>query len=134
MNTQEENRAKDQARAQLDSIIEMVTAVNSAQEKNDESEEENARLRIQEDALSVEVRTDWHCPGAEKDNKPTEYFVLLCTGGPACRIIGDLSEYCEPESARLEYQDWFTPWNDYPLTEDEEKAVLQYCREFYFGE
>lgn len=135
-----ENHAKDQARAQLESIIEMVDTLEKAQETEGEVEyegdmldEDGARARITEDALSVEVRTDWHAPGAE-DSKPTEYTILLCTGGPACRVIGNLSEYQEPESARIEYQDWFTPWIDYPLDSKEEEKVLAYCRQFYFGE
>jgi len=31
--------------------------------------------------------------------------ILLCTGGPVVRIVGDLSQHHEPDSARLEYQD-----------------------------
>lgn len=94
--------------------------------------EDEARERIQEDALSVEVRSGWTIPG--RPMQPEEYMILLCTGGPACRIVGDLSEHNEPESARIEHQDWFTPWTEYRLTSEEEEDVLTYARQFYFGE
>lgn len=93
---------------------------------------EDAEQRIQEDPLSVQVRSDWHDPGAK--NEPGQFEILLCTGGPACRIIGELNQYAEPESARIEHQDWGTPWTEYRITGDEEKIVLTYCRCFYFGE
>jgi len=136
---EEMDTAKSQAKAQLDSIIEMVDALEGARDGDEVDyegemlDEDAIRERINEDPLSVEVRADWHSPGAE-DSKPTEYTILLCTGGPACRIIGDLSEYGEPETARIEYQDWFTPWNDYRLDSEEEVKVLTYCQQFYFAE
>ena len=93
--------------------------------------EDDARQRIEEDPLSVQVRSDWHEPGDQ--DPPQEYMILLCTGGPATRIIGDLDEHGEPESAKLQYQDWFTAWTVYPLTDDEEDYLLDYARCFYFG-
>ena len=122
----DQERAKDQAKAQLDSIIEMVNDLNNAEDT------EEAEQRIQEDPLSVQVRSDWESPS---DNlKATEFNILLCTGGPAVRIIGDLDSYQYPETARLQYQDWFTQWEDYPLDQDEENALITYAQQFYFGE
>jgi len=86
-----------------------------------------------EDPLSVEVRSDWHSPGAD-DDECGEYNILLCTGGPAVRIVGDLNKWKEPESARLEYQDWFTPWENYYLNGNDEEKLVAYARCFYFGE
>lgn len=64
-----------------------------------------------------------------------EYNILLGTGGPALRIIGDLGEHHISESAHLEYQDWFTPWEQYYLEAKEERqAVLAYAQQFYYGE
>jgi hypothetical protein len=96
--------------------------------------EEQARERIEEDPLSVEVRTDWHSPGAtDASSTPAEYRILLCTGGPACQVVGDLNEHGEPTTARLQHQDWFTPWADCPLDCEDEEALLTYARCFYFG-
>ncbi len=136
MTTKDLEHAKEQARAQLDSIMEMVKALEEGGEiDGEEVDRETAIERIQEDPLSVEIRTDWHSVG-DADNKPTEYNILLCTGGPACRIIGDLDEYGQqPETAKIEYQDWFTPWTRYGDTSTEEdEALLTYARQFYFGE
>jgi hypothetical protein len=130
MGEKEDTRAKEQARAQLDSIMEMVKAL----ETGEEIDGEDAHDRIQEDPLSVEVRSDWHSPGDGND-KPAEYNILLCTGGPAVRIIGGLGEYGQPETAELEYQDWFTPWEKHlDATPEEDEFLLTYARQFYYGE
>jgi hypothetical protein len=135
MGEKEDTRAKEQARAQLDSIMEMVKALDGGGEiDGEEIDEETVRERIQEDPLSVEVRSDWHEPGS-KDDKPTAYNILLCTGGPAVRIVGTLDEYGQPETAQIEYQDWFTPWVSYADTSSEEDdALLTYARQFYYRE
>ena len=151
----DEDRAEGQAKAQMASIKAMMERLEHAREcDNDEDcaltlmaetfiqdeqiedyhDEDAAAEAIQEDPLSVQVRSAWHTPG---DNDPDngEYEILLCTGGPACRIRGDLGNYNEPETAKLEYQDWGTPWTDYRETTDEEdKLLLAYCQTFYFGD
>lgn len=96
--------------------------------------EEEARDRIREDALSVEIRSGWYIPYAD-DVTADEFRILLCTGGPAVRIIGDLDDTLTPCTARLEYQDWGTPWIE--LTEAEganEEALLTYVNQFAFGD
>ena len=94
---------------------------------------DDATQRIQEDALSVEVRSDWYCPSGDYgDTTPTEYKILLSTGGPATRIIGDLDRG-QPTRARLQVQDWFTPWTDY-IEPDTGSTLLTYAQQFYFGE
>lgn len=93
--------------------------------------EEDARQRIYEDALSVEVRSDWHTPGDDSGSK--EFQILLCTGGPAVRIRGELDQHCEPCRAWLEYQDWLTPWTERINREGDQEALLTYARCFYFG-
>ena len=102
-------------------------------QKEEYHDQEAAEQRIHEDPLEVSVRHDWHTPGQAED-VATDYLILLCTGGPACRIIGTLGQYAEPDTARLEYQDWFTPWTDYPLDSTEEETVLTYAQQFYFGD
>jgi hypothetical protein len=153
--------AREQAKAQLASIIEMVEALecdydrleelkdlDEAELTEDEKEElkelqeaagdcesqDDARQRIEDDALSVEVRGDWHYPGDSDGGTPTEFKILLCTGGPACQIIGGLDQHNQPESVRLMFQDWLTSWEELILTSEECDAVLTYCQVFYFGE
>jgi hypothetical protein len=145
-----DERARAQAGAQLASIEELVRCLQHAEEFEarqncEESSEgdciqgcmheaEAAQVTIQEDALSVDVRTDWHGVGAIEACKPTDYKILLCWGGPAVQIIGTLDDYNQPDSAQLQYQDWFTEWMDYPLTEEEEETVITYAQQFYFDE
>jgi len=100
---------------------------------------DEARQRIEEDALSVQVRSGWHSPGDTEASKPEEYEILLCTGGPACRIIGELDQYMQPCTARLEVQDWFTPWTEMrplvgPDDYNSEPTLLAYASVFWFGE
>jgi len=97
--------------------------------------EDEARERINEDPLEVQIRSDWFTPSETPE--PSEYKILLCTGGPAVRIVGELGQFNEPSTAKIEYQDWFTPWTELQ-DEDERKvnesALLTYARCFYFGE
>lgn len=95
----------------------------------DISSQEDAADRILEDPLSVDIRSDWESYGSELT--PSEFRILLCTGGPAVQIRGELSSG-EPCRAWLEYQDWFTPWTQYFGTDQD--VLLTYCRQFYFGE
>ena len=92
---------------------------------------EDAEQRIQEDPLSVQVRSDWHSPGERGED--SDFEILLCTGGPAVRIIGELSNG-EPSRCWLEHQDWGTPWQEYITTGSDHEALLTYARCFYFGE
>ena len=120
--------ALEQGQAQYDSIRELVAHLN------DDAGNDRAREAILEDALSVLVRSDWHEPGRDAD-KPDEFQILLCTGGPAVRLTGTLNRYSEPETVRMQVQDWFQPWTDFcPATaEDDEDVLLTYARCFYFG-
>jgi hypothetical protein len=92
--------------------------------------EDQARQRIQEDPLSIEVRSDWSAPGGPYEM--CEFQILLCTGGPAVRIVGELDSNLQPCRAWIEYQDWFTKWEQ--LMDDDQDALLAYCSVFYFGE
>lgn len=94
---------------------------------------ENARERIQESPLSVEVRSGWYNPGSENE-PPEEFRILLSTGGPALQIRGELDEHRQPYRAWLEYQDWGTPWTQYFGDNIEHSTLLTFCQQFFFGE
>ena len=85
---------------------------------------------ISEDPLSVEVRSGWHSIG--EDLEASEFSILLCTGGPAVRIMGELDNDNQPCRAWLEYQDWGTPWTQYRGAT--QSQLLAYCAGFYFGD
>jgi len=154
--------AEQQARAQLESIMDMVKRLGhcqdcdgedceltdkeiiegigyfytEGQEVTDEDresyhDEDAAREQIQEDALSVQVRSGW--ANSPDEMEAEEFEILLCTGGPACRIVGELDRN-EPTRARIEYQDWFTPWIELvDISSKEREALLTYAQQFYFG-
>ncbi len=117
-----------QARAQFESIAELVKGLGS----DDPHVYDEAQTRIHEDALEVTVRSGWFTPGTQTE--PREFCLLLCTGGPAVRIVGPLNEHLEPSGAALEHQDWFTPWTEYELSTDERDTLIRYASCFYFGE
>lgn len=177
-----ENRAEDQARAQVESIVSMVAALECDYDRLEElrddfanfegdekhaatlgksewpsdvtthvgedliyaydvgrelaeleaaagdcTDEDDARQRISEDPLSVEVRSDWCSPGEEMT--AGEFRIVLCTGGPHVEVQGDLSDG-EPSRPRILYRDWGTAGELYEFDSD---AVLTYCREFFAG-
>jgi len=126
--------AMSQGKAQLDSIKEMVRALVLANEDGNDTARDEAERAIHEDALSVEVRSGWYTPGRPGEDAPEEYCILLCTGGPACQIVGKLNEHGEPETASMQVQDWGIPWMTMHLKREDEEAMLAYARCFYFGE
>ena len=128
MTTTTDHRAISRARLQLEAIRELVAAYQTVHEKGDDDSE--ALEEIYGNALSVSVRSDWQTPGCRLE--PSDYQILLCWGGPACRIIGELDGE-DPTTARLEYQDWFTPWEELPTSAAETEALLDFARFFYFG-
>jgi hypothetical protein len=107
-------RAAQQAGAQLASIEDLVACLEHAESCDDSAcgadcphEPDEARHAILDDPLAVEVRGAWHTPGA-------------------------LDDANQPYSARLQYQDWFTEWTNYALTDAEEETLITYAQQFSF--
>lgn len=120
-NAEDDNMAEDDR----DELRELQDAAGNCDDRED------AERRIQENALSVEVRSGWYTPGGDYPGA-AEFNILLTTGGPAVRIRGTLNDYGEPGRAWLEVQDWGTPWTQYNGASQE--TLLAYARCFYFGE
>ena len=120
------DHAKEQAQAQYESIVEFVDRLRSG-------DDDEVMDEIYADALSVQLRSDWENRADKFQAGETE--ILLCTGGPAVRIRGEL-ENGEPSSAKLQHQNWFTALFSLGQTghEADEKILLTYTRCFYFGE
>lgn len=87
---------------------------------------DDARQRIQEDPLSIRIF------GERVDGEWTadKFEILLTTGGPAARIMGEL-DGTEPTRAWLEVQDWGTPWTSY-YEPGIGATLLIYCQNFSF--
>jgi len=158
----DKDRAEEQAKAQLEGIVllmkrlehirdcdgedcdlsgkEIIEGINlyykdgaiaTEEERQQYHDEDDLRQAIDEDPLSVQVRSGW--ADSPEEFEAEEYEILLCTGGPACRITGELDRG-QPHRARLEYQDWFTPWIEYlDMNEEERESLLNYVQQFYFG-
>lgn len=103
-------------------LAELEEAAGYCESKDD------ARERIEQNALSVEVRSDWCNPGEEMT--AGEFRILLCTGGPHVEIVGDLDRG-EPSRPRILYKDWGESGELFDFDRD---AVLRYCSVFFFGE
>lgn len=111
----------------------MVRALRKEQKSGDWRSEETAREEIENDALEITVRPGWENVGSKEWNL-AEYRILITTGGPAVRIVGELGEDShEPETARIEGQDWYTPWVALRTNEADTAILLDYARVFYFG-
>ena len=147
--------SESQARAQLESVVEMVKRLEHAQECDGDPDDcqlnnedmgeaatesrgdvltdyhdaDSARQAIFEDPLAVEYRSGWYSPGSEPEAE--EFRILLCTGGPAVQIVGELGQFNAPAYVRLEHQDWFTPWTELvDITDAEREALQSYCEQF----
>lgn len=167
-----ESDARQQARAQVESIVALVAALNCdydrleelREERSDwllnegyatsidewekahptEAEElaglieaagdctsrEQAEDRIREDALSVDVRSGWQTAGETLE--PSEFRIVLCTGGPHVEIRGELDANNEPSRAWIEYCDWSDSGELVGCYEP--ATLLAYAACFYFGE
>lgn len=109
---------------------------NGSGEIDNPHDEEETRREIEESALSVQVRGSWYNPGdPDKGGSAEEFEILLSTGGPALRIIGQLDDYGQVYGEpRLQWQDWGTPWTDHDTSTEEDKAIAEFAGCFYFGE
>lgn len=126
--------ARQNAKAWFELIEKMVARHEIAEEqaRTGGDETEATRREIEESVLSVQVREGWRMPGGrvEKENRPEEYEILLSTGGPALRIVGQLDQYCQPSTAEMQMQDWGLPWTRYPAPEAQ---LLAFAAVFWFG-
>lgn len=108
----EKNHAIENGKGWLSSIMEYSKRLAS----EDDNEREAAQQEVQESILEIKTRSGWHNPGEQSEDE--EFFILLSTGGPALRIVGDLYRG-EPSDVRMQWQDWGTPWTPMPITREE---------------
>lgn len=92
--------------------------------------------QILEEVLDVEFNWGWH-PAREmpdgSSEPPEKYRILLCTGGPAVRLTGELRDGGLADTI-LEAQDWFIPWESlepvsYPeIDKETQEALVDYAQ------
>lgn len=89
---------------------------------------------MREAPLSVEIRSGWREPGDGASLDPDEFRILLSTGGPALRVMGELN-HGEPSRCWFEMQDWGTPWTrHFNRSAERASALLWFAGLFYYGE
>ena len=129
MTTTATNHAAANAAAWCETILDQLARLQVACQESDETYDV-IREEIQQSALSLQVRSDWEELGT--DLEPGELCILLSTGGPALRIVGDLGRFNCPKDCRMEYRDWGTPWTEYRAIGS---AVLDsWAAQFYWGD
>src|ERR1700689_4184362 len=108
MTKKETNHAEGNAKNHLANIAALIDKYNNCVNPNSR---ESYEIELDSLPLCIETRSAWSIPSgrSRNDNAEGEYKITLTTGGPALRIIGELSEWAEPITARLEWQDWGTP-------------------------
>lgn len=115
----------EQWAARFPDDAEELAALDAA--AGDCEDHDEARRRIEDDPLSLRVFGELVSGEWEADR----FELLLTTGGPAVRIVGELRDGW-PHSAQLEVQDWGTPWTEYMGADAD--TLLTYCRCFYYGD
>jgi hypothetical protein len=151
-----DNHAEQQACAQYESICRLLDAVEVDYDRLEElkesmggedwtaddadelemlqadagecTDEDDARERLSEDPLEVTVRSGWVSQGDKMT--ADDFQILLCTGGPAVRIMGELDANGAPCRAWMEYQDWGTPWTQYFGAE--QSRLIAYAENFFY--
>lgn len=109
---------------------ELLAEFEQAKTDTECDSQESVQDRIQETPLSVEIRSGWASVGDEMTAE--EFRIVLCTGGPAVQIRGELDFNGLPNRAWIEYQDWGTPWVQY--FDADQDTLIEFCNHFYFGE
>jgi|HubBroStandDraft_4_1064222.scaffolds.fasta_scaffold00027_46 hypothetical protein len=126
--------ARSNAKGWFESIEEMLAAQNAAAKDGGIAAIEESERAVHESVLSIEVRSAWvSCGDWDRFHSdrvaPDEYCILLSTGGPALRIVGQLDQYGQPSSAEMQMQDWGIVWERYPAPE---ATLLEFVSQFCF--
>lgn len=112
----------DESADDIEELAELEDAAGDCESQDD------ARERIQEDPLSIEVRSGWDDVGSTLT--PSEARIVLCAGGPHVEILCDIEDG-SPSRPRILYRDW---GDSGELFDFDGATVLKYLQEFYFGE
>ena len=124
--------ARENARAWLAAIEDMLAALDRAKEEDAYELPEDAERIIRDRVQSVMVRDGWRRPG--NTSKPEEYVILL-TERPPLRVCGKLDEHCRPTSAELQMQDWLMPVTVYDEASEETlETLLKFASVFRFSD
>ena len=131
--------SESQAESKFDHIAALMQAIAAVSESGETIEFDGEtdcdadrlhEIATNENPLEVSVRSGW-VPPMDVPFRAEEYLILLCTGGPAVRIIGVLNNG-QPDTAVIEHQDWGTCWTALHLDREKTATLLRYAMLFYF--
>lgn len=105
-----EQTPQEKALEHFASIAELVEGLHS---------DDRFDVRIGEDPLSAQ--------------RIVGYKIQLTWGNPEYWLEGELDEHDKPETVRFYFRDWFTLSERIKLADLEEKTLLEYASQFYFG-
>lgn len=125
-------RAVDTGRAHLAQIVELFEAYENASVRDDWNRADEIRDQAEAMPLSVQVRSGWFNPwdGINLPDDLEECRILLSTGGPACQVWAEINGYGEACLVRLQVQDWFEPWTDLIISNEEYAALEWFVQVF----
>lgn len=126
----EETDWRDQAKPYADEVKRLAAGLKRARDERDDEALDRFTEAVENDALSIEYRSGWTSVG--ESLTIDEFCITLCTGGPAVRIVGELSDgYPVQNRCRMEVSDWFKPWTQYGIGDDElSQAITEYANVF----
>ena len=130
MTTTKTNHALNNAIGHMESMVEDFKKDKHFFDIKDFDSQDELRESVLNSALSVQFRSGWAT--FKEDFEPEEFKILLSWGGPALRVIGEITDY-GAENPKLQFQDWGTLWTDFQITEDQQDALNWFCNCFYFG-
>ena len=129
-NAEEKHRAGSAWRQAGLQLLEIMRLHQMAKRQDTNLDELNELCQVAA-AGGLSVRSGWSCNFDELEAE--QFRIDLAGGGPAVRIVGNLARFGHAEDARLEYQDWGTPWLEFRLLNDYEiNAVSWFCNQFYW--
>ena len=99
-------------------------------EDSEDDVAEAIRDDLREAPLSVDVRSGWQAAGETLE--PAEFQITLSTGGPALRVVGNISTGGDPLRCRLEWRDWGTPWTEHQTRSAEDESLEWFAGLFWF--
>jgi hypothetical protein len=116
-----ESRAIEEAKACLNSIK------GFSDQWDTDGDTEELLEEMREYPAGYAVRSGWTELGESLE--VSEYCLTLSGGGPACRIIGNIDLSGDASSARIQYQDWGTPWTDLNVCGADEEILLWFAQQ-----
>jgi hypothetical protein len=129
-NTNTSDRATEQALMQMARIRELWGIASLAADAGDDELIASVQDQLIDMPLFVCVRDGF--PAVVIGGEPTQCEILLCTGGPTCRVLVQVGSDGDATHVMLQTQDWYQPWRDVEIGESDRQALMYFARQFWY--